>query len=285
MARPAKKGLDYFPKDTGFYRDRKIRALIGRFGSDGAILYDYILCEVYGDMGYYTEADDSFLDIAAADLRMSPERIGLILDYLLNKSRLLDGALFRKAGALTSHGIQTRYQAAVRERAKKRGIRADGELWLLDEDETEGFVQVNRGDSLSGKNPGKFPEESIKKRRAEESREDKSREETGVTGSGEPEDASPPMMCLPLNDGTVYAVSPEQIRAWEALYPAVDVAQQLRNMRGWLDSNPARRKTGRGIGRFINGWLAKEQDRGGSGGRNGRQAGDGRGAWAYVSDE
>lgn len=47
---------------------------------------------------------------------------------------------------------------------------------------------------------------------------------------------------------------------WQELYPGVDVMQQLRNMRGWLDSNPQRRKTKTGIKKFITGWLAKEQN-------------------------
>lgn len=176
MARPVKDGLDYFPKDTGFYRDRKIRALIGRFGCDGAALYDYILCEVYGDKGYYTEIDDSFVDIAAADLGISPEKIGLILNYLLDKSMLLDGTLFKAVKVLTSRGIQTRYQEAVRERAKKRGICVHGELWLLNEAESESFVEVRHNESLSrknssksGKNSSKSMEESLKESKGKES--------------------------------------------------------------------------------------------------------------------
>ena len=31
-------------------------------------------------------------------------------------------------------------------------------------------------------------------------------------------------------------------------------------MKGWADANPSRRKTRGGIKRFINAWLAKEQD-------------------------
>lgn len=176
MARPIKDGLDYFPKDSGFYRDRKIRALIGRFGSDGAILYDYILCEAYGDKGYYATVDDSFQDIAAADLGMSPEKIGLILDYLLNKSMLLDGTLFKAVKVLTSHGIQTRYQEAVRQRAAKRGVCVDGKLWLLDEAETESFIQVRHNDGKSEKNTGKSEknhgsstEKSLKESKGKES--------------------------------------------------------------------------------------------------------------------
>ena len=32
-------------------------------------------------------------------------------------------------------------------------------------------------------------------------------------------------------------------------------------MKGWCDSNPTKRKTRRGIKRFVNAWLSKEQDR------------------------
>ena len=45
------------------------------------------------------------------------------------------------------------------------------------------------------------------------------------------------------------------------IYPAVDVEQALRNMRGWLDSNPRNKKTPRGIKRFITSWISREQDK------------------------
>ena len=56
-------------------------------------------------------------------------------------------------------------------------------------------------------------------------------------------------------------VTKAQCQEWASLYPAVDVIQQFRNMKGWLKANPTRRKTKRGINKFINGWLSKEQDR------------------------
>ena len=77
-----------------------------------------------------------------------------------------------------------------------------------------------------------------------------------------PEDATE--ILLPLNDGSQYPITKEQCHEWAGLYPAVDVIQQLRNMKGWLDGNPRKRKTRAGIARFINAWLAKEQDRGGT---------------------
>lgn len=73
---------------------------------------------------------------------------------------------------------------------------------------------------------------------------------------------APPVAELPLNDGDIYPVTQEQAAEWGSLYPAVDVMQQLRAMKGWLNANPAKRKTRRGILRFVNGWLSREQDRG-----------------------
>ena len=69
-----------------------------------------------------------------------------------------------------------------------------------------------------------------------------------------------PLIGLPLNDGSEHEVTEEDLAEYAQLYPAVDVMQQLRNMRGWLLANPQKRKTRRGIKAFITTWLAKEQD-------------------------
>ena len=93
MARPIKKGLSYFPLDVDFFRDRKIKTLKGRFGADGITLYLYILCEVYRENGYYLSIDEDFMDIAADELNFSSEKIGLILNFLLERS-MFDDTLF-----------------------------------------------------------------------------------------------------------------------------------------------------------------------------------------------
>lgn len=79
----------------------------------------------------------------------------------------------------------------------------------------------------------------------------------------EPKIDSPPAAELPLNDGTIYQVTRDQVVRWSGLYPAVDVMQELRNMIGWCEANPTKLKTRRGIMRFINSWLAGEQNKGG----------------------
>ncbi len=80
----------------------------------------------------------------------------------------------------------------------------------------------------------------------------------------EPEVRELPVVELPLNDNTVYGVTREEVEEYESLYPAVDVRQELRNMRGWCSSHPERRKTKSGIRKFINSWLARAQDKGGT---------------------
>ena len=79
---------------------------------------------------------------------------------------------------------------------------------------------------------------------------------------------APPVISLPLNDGTFFNVSENDRAKWSQLYPNVDVLQQLRNMAGWCDANPTKRKTRGGIKRFITAWLAREQDKGGKAPQN-----------------
>lgn len=70
----------------------------------------------------------------------------------------------------------------------------------------------------------------------------------------------PPVEVLPLVDGTEFGVTEETAAELARLYPAVDVAQQLRSMRGWLLANPKNCKTKAGIMRFVNSWLSREQN-------------------------
>lgn len=70
----------------------------------------------------------------------------------------------------------------------------------------------------------------------------------------------PPVAVLPLVDGTDFPIIRGTLDELSSLYPAVDVEQQLRNMRGWLLANPKNRKTKAGIMRFVNAWLSREQN-------------------------
>lgn len=72
----------------------------------------------------------------------------------------------------------------------------------------------------------------------------------------------PPVIQIPLNDGSLYDVEEHQAQEWKELFPAVDVIQELKKMRAWCDANPSKRKTKRGVKAFIVKWLMREQDKG-----------------------
>jgi hypothetical protein len=98
-------------------------------------------------------------------------------------------------------------------------------------------------------------------------------EHRALTGSQPP--VTEPVIELPTNrKGQTLAISEDAVSRWMESFPAVDVRQELRNMRSWLEANPTRRKTEGGMPAFIVRWLTKEQDRyhagvaGGGGGRD-----------------
>ncbi|MBO1703376.1 hypothetical protein [Eubacterium callanderi] len=68
---------------------------------------------------------------------------------------------------------------------------------------------------------------------------------------------SEPVAMLPLKDGTEYEISAESFEEFVNAYPAINVLSEMRKMRAWCLSNPANRKTRRGIMKFVNGWLGR----------------------------
>lgn len=89
---------------------------------------------------------------------------------------------------------------------------------------------------------------------------DSSPEQSSIAAGSAAENHLEAVVTLPLNTGEEHPVTQGELDQWKDLYPSVDVLQALRNMRGWLIGNAKRRKTKSGIGRFIQAWLAKEQD-------------------------
>ena len=69
---------------------------------------------------------------------------------------------------------------------------------------------------------------------------------------------------MKLNTGDDWEPEDADMIQWQKTYPAVDVHAELAKMESWLDANPKKRKTKAGIKRFINSWLSRAQDRGGS---------------------
>lgn len=115
MARPTKKGLDYFPFDVDFFEDEKIAAISGEFGLKGEIVAVKLLCAIYRN-GYFILWSDMLRLKILRDLPgVSPDLLDKIVDRLV-RWEFFDKTLFDSVGVLTSRGIQKRYLSVARRR-------------------------------------------------------------------------------------------------------------------------------------------------------------------------
>lgn len=115
MARPRKKGLDYFPLDVGFLRDRKIKLLRAEFGASSVVFVLYVFCRAFEEEGYFCTWDDDELLIAAEELKEKPSYLSEVLSGCLKRS-IFDDGVFQMFGVLTSAGIQRRYLSGCEKR-------------------------------------------------------------------------------------------------------------------------------------------------------------------------
>lgn len=67
-----------------------------------------------------------------------------------------------------------------------------------------------------------------------------------------------------LNNNEDWQPEDADILRWQKAYPAVDVFAELNAMEAWFRANASRRKTSDGIKRFVNSWLSRAQEKGGS---------------------
>jgi hypothetical protein len=88
---------------------------------------------------------------------------------------------------------------------------------------------------------------------------------TAWRNSGESSKLQPatrPIIDFPLNDKSKHQLFAADIAEFAELYPGIAIDVELRKAKGWLLANPKRRKTKKGIAKFLHGWLGKAQDRG-----------------------
>lgn len=132
---------------------------------------------------------------------------------------------------------------------------------LLQGQDSEPFVS-----SVEGENPNN-PENPVGFQHEGEETQTRPKEK----GKAAQPELMPDLPGIPLasRDGELYFVTRADFETWVELYPAVNVAQEVRKMVGWCSANPAKRKTRRGVKRFINSWLSRTQDKGGNNGFNG----------------
>ena len=264
MARPQKENVDYWPFDVGLFQDRKFRLIRSEFGIKGAYIALELINMAYSENGYYAKFGEE-------DCLLMSEGVGggceasFIMEVVRGCCRrsLFDEGIYNAFGVLTSHGIQQRYLRIIgKNRADVRFIKEYFLLDISDERDVPANIRnkVTLLSSFPTENPSKPTENPQSKVKESKVKESKVKE----YAQSADESASAPAYRLILHDGSYYPISKEDISKWAALYPAVDIEQEIRKMIGWSEANPQNRKTKRGALAFINRWLAREQDKGGA---------------------
>lgn len=252
MARPKKENLDYFPFDVDFFSDKKIKRLKAKFGADGIVVYQYILCEIYHN-GYYVECDEDFVLDISDYFNFSENKTMQILNYLFNRS-LLVSILVESVKVITATSVQRRYQEAKKEVGKNREIFVDERIWLLKEDETKPFIKMHpvsnnseKNNDYFEKNDCKFENYYTKESKGKESKEKERRGEEKLR--------------LLSSDGW-YILFQDFYNKLAEAYPQTDIDECLRNMKIWLESNMDKLKPKKEMSSRINAWIAYDTERG-----------------------
>ncbi len=280
MARPIKAGVDYFPHDTDTTGKKTLFTLESRFGNDGYAFW-FKLLEILGTQeGLYFDCGNlSNWLFLVAKTRINEDTATEILDTLA-QIEAIDSELWNEFKVVWVQKFADRlsvlYNKRTAETPPKPSFRRENPN--ISNNTAEKSTQRKVKESK-----GKESKDIIYMPGAEKSASGQQQTETQGIPTGEPDCGEPnrertrdrgepnrgepteePVFKLPLADKTEYLIYRADVEHWAGLYPAVDIMQDLRNMLGWLEAKPKRKKTRRGIKAFITGWLAKTQDRGGT---------------------
>jgi hypothetical protein len=77
--------------------------------------------------------------------------------------------------------------------------------------------------------------------------------------SEKPKPVSPDTTSLPCEDGSEFVYSEKYLTEARKAYPLIDIPSQASKARAWLEANPSRKKTRRGMTKFFNAWLSRAQ--------------------------
>lgn len=238
----AEKRYYWIQLKEGFFKQKEIKKLRKIAGGDTyTVIYLKMLLAAVkqGNKLFFEGVEDTFPEELALELDEDPENVKVTLSFLERQGLIKvmgeDEFLLLQCGEMV--GSESESAARVRRYREKKALQSNaGVTPLLQDGNTD--IDI---------------EKDIEK--------EKEKDICPEPDSG-PEEQ--PVITLPLNTGEEHLIFQRDIDTFADLYPAVDILQAMRGMKGWLMTNPTKRKTKRGIGRFMNSWLAREQDKGGS---------------------
>ena len=249
MARPAKKGLDYYPSDTNRRNDFKIMDLLNQYGPLGYTIYDFCLQYVY-ENGYFLDVPLQQVcltlcrDIGAKWIK-NKNLVGQVIDYCADIG-LFDKDLLRQ-NVMTSVGIQRRYDSVtVRNKVDK------SKFWLLGKENCEAAL-IN-----APKNGVSATETKVIATETEVSATNMP--QIKVNKIKEKEKKTDVFISLLLKDESDYQVTFSQLNNLKNIYTLIDVENELVKMSKYFELHPDNRKSLDDIKSYIDRWLLKRSD-------------------------
>lgn len=237
----------YFSHDYNSRNDIELLKLKFHLGHEGKSVFWDLVEMLYENDGYLLLDD---IPVFAKILETTNELIyKMVDDYNLFHK---DDTKFWSETALKRLRMRMDKSEKARESISKRWGKNEGNNTPYERN-TNVIPSYNEGNTDKGKDKGK----------------DKG-EEKNKGGKATFDSNNPTILELKTNKytitGEIFAVSQNFYDECVEIYPAVDVKYQFSKIEEWLNNNPEKRKTASGMKGFINGWLAKEQNKGGNNG-------------------
>jgi len=226
-----KKDAFYFPHDSNATRDPKLSAFRKKFGFEGLGIW-WCLIELMHEQGGKFEKFDGLIEGIAFHLSINEALLKQIFSASINEFRL-----FREDD---KYVWSDRVQDNLRERLEKRLKK----------------VEAGRiGGIESGKKRSKTKQnEAVLE--ANEPKERKGKKNKDV--SLEPKDSKPPILVFPTIGKTKeWGMTEKDIQPLKEAFPSLDILAECRKALAWVMSSPDRRKTARGMGRYLFGWMGR----------------------------
>ena len=245
--------IEWFRHDVHCLQDDRLFALVSRYGAEGYAVFFHTIETMYANDG--NPISDITIRRIAFDLSMPYEKVHGIIEFAASDSC---GNLFESHPEGFSSGRVLReveYQEFQRMKYSNMG-KASAKR-RLEQKSNVGSTQVER----------KLNAGSTHNITRQDNTNNKLSNDNFCSelfnNSSEAEEKDPVFITIPLLSGADHPIRESDVKIWEEAYPAVDVRGQLREMKAWCNSNPKERKTERGIMRFCNNWLSREQDKSG----------------------
>lgn len=163
MARPIKRGIDYFNIDCSL--DDKVEYVEAKHGLIGYAILVKLWAKIYKFEGYYCEWKEKNIYLFCKDISTEVTQVNEVVNTCFEEG-LFCRQIFELHGVLTSKGIQKRWLQIVTQ-AKRKEVKIEPKYNLLEltQEETE-LTQEETNETQEESTQSK-----VKKRKGEESKE------------------------------------------------------------------------------------------------------------------